>query len=305
MENRQIEDIYCFMTGPFRKLALAIAFSPRIQALLAETARLKFLWNAELCLIHVGSAGPADEERLNNYLTQVGLAGLPDVQVFWEKGNTTERILARCRKEQVDLLIAGALKKEKLLKYYLGSIGREILRRADCSVLTLVSPSLNPVPFQNILVNAENSNYIREALETTVEISRSEKASWLHVVRAIKMYGLAMSAAAKATEEEYERFRQSLVQQEIESVEKLIGPMPEDGPKINIKIVSGKSGFALSKLAAQKNIQLLVVGAPPRRFSILDRLFPHDVEYLLQDMPCNLLIINPRKAKTRRETGHD
>src|SRR5690606_40121969 len=70
VENRQIEDIYCFMTGPFRKLALAIAFSPRIQALLAETARLKFLWNAELCLIHVGSAGPADEERLNNYLTR-------------------------------------------------------------------------------------------------------------------------------------------------------------------------------------------------------------------------------------------
>ena len=191
------------------------------------------------------------------------------------------------------------MKKEKLLKYYLGSIGREILRRADCSVLTLIAPSLNPVPFHNILANAENSNYVKEALDITVEIARSEKATWLHVVRTIKMYGLAMSAAAKATEEGYERFRQSLVQQEIENVEKLLGPMPEDGPKINIKIVSGKSGFALSKFAARKNIQLLVVGAPPRRFSILDRLFPHDIEYLLQDMPCNLLIINPRKTKNQ------
>ncbi|HLT74192.1 MAG TPA: universal stress protein [Ohtaekwangia sp.] len=293
------------MTGPFRKLALAIAFSPRIQALLAETARLKFLWNAELCLIHVGSAGAAEEQQLNNYLTQVGLSGLPDVHIFWEKGNTTERILARCRKENVDLLIAGALKKEKLLQYYLGSIGRAILRRADCSVLTLIAPSPNPVPFHNILVNAENSNYVREALDTTLEIARSEKANWLHVVRTIKMYGLAMSAAAKATEEEYERFRQSLVQQEIENVERLLGPMPEAGPKINIKIVSGKSGFALSKFAAQKNIQLLVVGAPPRRFSILDRMFPHDVEYLLKDMPCNLLIINPRKIRKQEGNRHD
>ena len=40
-----------------RKIGLAIAFSPRLEALLAEAGLLKTMWNAELLLIHVGDHG--------------------------------------------------------------------------------------------------------------------------------------------------------------------------------------------------------------------------------------------------------
>ena len=65
--------------------------------------------------------------------------------------------------------------------------------------------------------------------------------------------------------------------------------------KINIKIVSGKSGFEIAQFAQRKQADLLVVGAPPRRFSLFDRVFTHDQEYIFADLPCNLLIVNPRK----------
>jgi nucleotide-binding universal stress UspA family protein len=291
----KIKVISSFMMSPFPRIALAIAFSPRIIALLSEAARLKNLWKSELFLIHVGEKTEKEEKLLQEYLVGVGLADSPDVKIFWEKGDPAERILTRCKKEQIDLLIAGALKKEKLIKYYLGTVARKILRKADCSVLTLTDPSTTPQPFQNIVVNAENSNYIKDALRTTTQIAKADHAHWLHIVREIKMYGLTMSAANNSSEEEYEGLRQSLVQDEIESVQKMMADIPHEGLKINIKIVSGKSGFELAKFAHKKKAQLLVVGAPPKRFSLFDRVFPNDLEYVFADLPCNLLIVHPRK----------
>lgn len=290
------------MNAPFRKIAVAVAFSPRILAILSEAARLKVLWNAELNLIHVGSKTDGAQNQLRRYLEEVGLADLPDVKIFWESGNPAERILSRCKKEQVDLLIAGALKKEKLIRYYLGTIGRRILRRADCSVLTLINPSKDPVPFQNIVVNAENSNHVKDALRITCEIAQADNAKWLHIVRGIKMYGLTMSAAGNTSATEYEELRQTLVQDEITFVQKLLEGVSHQGLKVNIKVVSGKSGFELSRFAQRKNADLLVVGAPAKRFSIFDRVFTNDLEYVFADLPCNLLIVHPSRNKSR-ETG--
>jgi hypothetical protein len=113
------------------------------------------------------------------------------------------------------------------------------------------------------------------------------------------MYGLTMSAVENCTEEEYDKFRHSLVQDEISDVEKILLRIPHEGLKVNIKLVSGKSGFELSQFAQRKHAELLIVGAPHRRFSLFDRVFTHDQEYLFADLPCNLLMVNPRKEVSR------
>lgn len=287
------------MITAIRKIGLAIAFSPRTEALLAEAARLKKMWDAELLLIHVGDHGEKEESRLKQLLIATGLGEENAVKIFWETGKPSERILLTCKKERIDLLIAGALKKENLVQYYLGTVARKILRKADCSVLLLTNPSTTPQLFKNIVVNAEDSPYVEEALITACHIGMRDKATWLHVVREIKMYGLTMTVSEQYSEEEYENMRQSLVKGEVADVEKILQRIPHEGLKVNIKLVSGKSGFELSKFAQRKQADLLVVGAPPRRFSLFDRVFTHDQEYIFADLPCNLLIVNPRKEAAR------
>jgi nucleotide-binding universal stress UspA family protein len=280
-----------------RKIGLAIAFSPRLEALLAEAGRLKRMWNAELLLIHVGDHGLEEEAKLNGLLQTAGLLGDIGVKIFWEKGKPGDRILSTCKKENIDLLIAGALKKENLVQFYLGTIARQILRKADCSVLLFTTPSTTPQPFKNIVVNAEDSPFVEQALGLACSVGLKDKAHWLHVVREIKMYGLTM-ATEQCSETEYEALRQSLVKEEIENVEKILQRIPHDGLKVNIKLVAGKSGFELSKFALRKHADLLVVGAAQRRFSLFDRVFTHDQEYIFADLPCNLFIVNPRKEVT-------
>ncbi len=286
------------MSGIYKKIALGLAFSPRVEALLAESARLKNEWNAELVLIHVGTHGTPEEEKLEELLQKVSLTK-KDIKMYWEEGEPSKKILEVCKKEKVDLLITGALKKENLVQYYIGTIARKILRKANCSVLMLINPSEKAKVLKNIVVNTEDSPYIKNVLSIACKFGYRDTEAWLHLVKEIKLYSLTMSVSDQYSEQEYEDVRQKLVQQEIDNVYKSLEDIPHEGLKINVKLVSGKSGFELSKFAMRKQADLLIVGAPRKKFFLFDRLFTHDLEYIFADLPCNLLLI-----KTRKEAAH-
>lgn len=266
-----------------------------------ETAHIAQLLNAEMLLIHVGDQTPDTEARMNAMITKCNVRR-ERLSVIWGSGDPVSVILASCKKHHVDLLVTGALKKENLVQYYVGTIARKVLRKAGCSVLTIVNPSTESKPYKNVVVSAEDSSYVNDAITTSCKLIPRNKGSWLHIVREVKLYGLTMAASDQHTEEEYDDFRQGLVRHEIDKVQELLTHIPHEGIRINIKMVSGKSGFELPRFAQRKNADLLVVGAPPRRFSFFDRIFPHDLEYILADLPCNLLIVRP--SKYRKEASH-
>src|SRR5690606_1350648 len=157
------------------------------------------------------------------------------------------------------------------------------------------NPATQPKPFTNIVVEANDRPYVEQSLRAACEIALQEKASMLHIVREMKMYGLTMTAADQYSEAEYENLRHQFVQSEIDIVQKILDRIPHDGITLNIKLVAGKSGFELSQFAKKKKADLLVIPAPARRFSLFDRVFTHDQEYIFVDLPCNLLIVHPGK----------
>ena len=277
-----------------RTIGLAIAFSPTAEHMLAEAGRLAIQFQARLVLIHVGDHGPEEERLMQSLLSSPNISR-DMVMLRWETGEATRAILKVCDDEKIDLLLAGALKKEKLLQYYLGTIGRQIMRRANCSVLLLTQPSIEPIGFKNIVVDAGESLHVEDSISLACQFGKKEKGSWIHVVRELKMYGLAMSASDQSSEDEYENIRHVMVREEIEKVEVLLKKIPHDNLKINIKVVAGKSGFELAQFARRKQADLLVVSASPRRFKFIDRLFTHDLEYVFADLPCKLLIVQPGK----------
>jgi nucleotide-binding universal stress UspA family protein len=279
-----------------RTIGLAIAFSPTAERMLSEAVHLVHKFQSRLVLIHVGEHGPNEEALIQKMLDHHDLSK-QSVTLRWEKGVAAKAIIRACDAENVDLLIAGALKKENLLHYYLGTTARRIMRRAHCSVLLLTQPSLDHSDFKSVVVDAEESPLVGDAVFLACQFASKEKNTWVHVVRELKLYGLAMSASDQCSEEEYSSIRQGLVKDEIEKVEKLLLQVPHEGLKTNIKVVSGKSGFELAQFAQRKQANLLVVCAPPRRFGLLDRVFTHDLEYVFADLPCNLLIVQPRKEQ--------
>jgi nucleotide-binding universal stress UspA family protein len=287
------------MAHAFQKIALALAFSPTANHMIGIGSTMATIFNAQLILIHIGKHGEEENRLMNELIKRTSLP--PEkVKVIWEEGKASEKILKVCKEEKIDLLVAGALKKENLVKYYMGTIARKIMRKAECSVLMIHNPSENSMQLKNIVVNAEDSPCIQDAIEYGCLLGQKSNASWVHIVRELKLYGLTMAASQHHSEKEYDEVRQKLVREEIEKVEEMLHHVPGEKPKVNIKIVSGKSGFELSKFAERKHADLLVVGAPPRRGSFFDRIFPHDLEYVFGDMPCNLLVVNTSRKGAQR-----
>jgi nucleotide-binding universal stress UspA family protein len=276
----------------FQKIGLAIAFSPTAEAMLAEALRLVHLFSGELILIHVGQHEEEEEQKMAELLKKTAI--LHPHKIIWKAGNPAKEILNACREEKIDLLVAGALKKEKVLKRYIGSVARAIMRKADCSVYLVYNPSTDPKPIQQIVVNAEDSPHVENAIKAACYIAKLEGSSWVHIVRELKLLGLTLAASEQCTEQEYSESKQDMVREEIIAVERILNNIPHENTKINIKMLSGKSGFELRKFVERKQAGLLIVGAPPQRLSLFDRIFPHDLEYVFADLPCNLLVVNQR-----------
>lgn len=273
----------------YQKIALAIAFSPRMEALLAEAKRLIEIFESELVLIHVGVKTSELETKLTEIIKAKGMESAK-VKTVWKEGKPAKMILKTCEEENVDLLMLGALKKEGLLTYYLGSVARKVIRKAHCSVLTLIDPMLEPTKFSRVVINGTQLEVTPKVIAHGLKFCQAEGADQVHILNEIKLYGLQMATAGEGSEEEVSLTRRKLIQEEIRYVQEILDGLDQGGLKINIKVTAGKWAVELVRYCETMRSDLLVIG-DEHGYTFLDRLFPHDLEEVLSDLPCNLLIV--------------
>lgn len=281
------------MAYPFETIALAVAFSPRLEALIAETKRLAELFKANIVFIHVGKRSVEKENHLMNLISHYGFdAG--NSKIEWEEGDAVETILSICKKHVVDLLIIGAVEKENILKYYMGSVSREISRRAKCSVLMLIEPKLNPGPFRRMVVNGHDHAKSINTIKTALYIAEMDKMKDVIVVDEVDIPAVSMSIADEITEPEANSIKESLFDEENSRLSELLSNVDTKSVHLKVKSFSGRRGFTIGQYAQGVNADLLVVNSPDHHMNIFDRIFTHDLEYMLADLPCNMLIVHSR-----------
>ncbi|WPR75405.1 universal stress protein [Algoriphagus sp. NG3] len=273
----------------YNKVALAIAFSPRMEALISETKRLVQLFGSELILIHIGKKTEELETKLDEIIIKAGLDKLK-TKLIWKEGKPVKMIVQACREEDADLLVAGALKREKMLTYYMGSVGRKVIRKSPCSVLTLINPQVTPKRFSKVVINGTQLEVTPRVIEQGLKFCQNEKASLVHILNEIKLYGLRMATASEGSEDEVSNTRRKLVQEEIKYVQEILDGLDQTGLRINIKVTAGKWAVELVRYCESINADLLIMGSSDSH-TFIDRLFPHDLEEVLTELPCNLLII--------------
>src|SRR5205085_10179487 len=97
----------------FKKIAVASTFSPRFEQVLSEAGRIRSRFGADLSLIYIGERS---EETAKKFRTILGRLNLPDdAPVHYGQGDPAEGILRAIAENKVDLIVAGALEKEKAL----------------------------------------------------------------------------------------------------------------------------------------------------------------------------------------------
>lgn len=280
---------------PFETIAVAIAFSPRLEGILFEANSISLRFGSKLILIHVGGKTANKSDKLNKLFQKLQMDETK-TQVIWKEGNAVETILSVCKENVVDLLILGALNKESLLTFYLGSLARNISRKAKCSVLLLTHPGSHAKKPNRIIVNGVDNPKTPNTLNTAIYFGKAYDSKDIRVVREIDMTGLAMTIS-DSTATDSSKARKEFTEDEETKLRKLISASNANGMEIKDRVVKGKPGYALAKYAREKKADLLVINSPDTHLNLLDRIFTHDIEYILADLPCDVLIVHSRVKK--------
>jgi nucleotide-binding universal stress UspA family protein len=278
---------------PFETIAVAVSFSPRCLPVLAEAKHLADTVNASLILIHIGEKTSEKEQLLDELMTKVGVNDNRD-RVIWMEGDPVETILKLCKLNMVDLLVIGALEKENVLKFYLGSIARNISRRAKCSVLLLTNPQEQPRKYKKIVVNGVENPKTVHTINTTFYLAKYFKVKDVTIINEENVPGLAMAIADASTAPEAKEIKKTLHEKMQENIDAIIEKCDTCDTNVSHKSIKGKPGYAISKYAKDKKADLLVISSPDTNLNLLDRIFTHDIEYILAHLPCNLLIVHSR-----------
>jgi nucleotide-binding universal stress UspA family protein len=278
---------------PFETIAVAISFSPRCQPVLAEAKRLSDVLGASLLLLHIGDKTPEKEQELDSIMDAVGVDPKSS-RVIWMEGDPVDTILKLCKLNIVDLLVLGALEKENILKFYLGSIARNISRKAKCSVLLLTNPSAEPMKLKKIIVNGVENPKTIHTINTSLYLAKHLKVKDLTIVKEVDVSGIAMAIADNTTAPQTKEIKKNITDESEETLQMIIDKCDIGDINVTDKIIKGKPGYAISKFSKDKKADLLVINSPDTHLNVFDRIFTHDIEYILADLPCNVLIIHSR-----------
>lgn len=277
----------------FKKIGIAIAFSPRLESLIAEASKMQVGLKSELVFIHVGNKCKEDIKTLNEYLEKYDL--LNNSKLIWQEGETVETILNICNEEQLDLLVAGALEKESLIKYIMGSVARKLSRKIKCSMLMLTEPKIEASPLKYIVVEGSNNPKTENTIAVAIEIAKAFKVKNVDVIQETDLNKAVLIRSDEFKENEVAKHKENLIEEEGKRLNYILSCNDCGDIKINIDRIEGKPGYIISKYAREHQADLLILNSPDRKMNLIDRVFPTDIEFALADLPCNLLLVNTKE----------
>lgn len=271
------------------KILIGLAFSPNLKPNLFEAIRIANMFNAELIGVHVGEKTTKKESDLNKILSEADTL-LKPLKTIWKQGDPVEIILSTVSFENVDLLILGALQKENLLKYYVGSIARKITRKVSCSILLLIKPSIERQPCKHIVVNGLKDKKTTETIKTSILFSKHLLCKKVTIVEEISQSELHVKVDDDKSLRKATITKERLKNRENNRVKSILKDIDCDDISIKLQSIFGKRGYSIGHYAKVKRADLLVMNAP-NKVGLLDRIFPHDIEYILSELPTDVLIV--------------
>ncbi|MDG1227158.1 MAG: universal stress protein [Polaribacter sp.] len=271
------------------KILIGIAFSPNLKSNIFEATRLANMFDAELVGVHVGKKSEKKKSDLKALLSEADSLNRP-FKTIWKVGKPVDVILETCSEQKINLLILGAIQKENLLKYYVGSIARKITRKSPCSVLLLIKPSLIRVACKHIVVNGLKDDRTEETIKTAFVFSENLSCNKITIVEEVSQHELHVKVNDDKTLRKANIARERLTTRENQRVKNILDDINQKKITVKTQSIFGKRGYSIGHYAKVKRADLLIMNAPGK-LGFFDRIFPHDIEYILSELPTDVLIV--------------
>ncbi len=277
---------------PFKSLLFGFAFSPTLESNISEITRIAHYFGAKLILLHVGDQTSEKSDKINHLLSEVEHKDL-DIEIHWENGSPVEVIVSACDRLSVDLLVLGAMQHENVYQFYVGSIARTLTRKVNCSVLLLINPSNDRVPCKHIVVNGLDAPETPVAVTDAFYVGHALGAQQITIVEEIKQKEVHVTVEDDASLKKATMIKEQIKKREDSRVRTILDVLPKklfENIRVKTQSIFGQRGYSIGHYAEVVRADLLVMNAP-KKTRLIDRVFTHDIEYILSDLPTDLLII--------------
>jgi nucleotide-binding universal stress UspA family protein len=269
----------------YQTIAVASTFSPRFVQVLSEAKRIADRFDSRLSLIYVGERTAETIKKFTDVLQQLHLPA--DSTIHYQKGEPATAILAAASDNQVELIVAGALEKEVILRPFLGNVARRLVREANCSVMLFTHPETEPKPLRKIVFMADYSEHGQRAFRRTLHLAEREASEKLYAIRVYTSFDEARATRRAKSSDAQPRPR-TLAEEEAALEQFVLAAGHTDVP-IEARCVRGNTAYAASDFVQAVEADLLVVPVPSQRGS--EKKLPAKIGWVTDVIPCNLWVI--------------
>jgi nucleotide-binding universal stress UspA family protein len=273
---------------PYQRVAVASAFSPRFEMVLAEAKRVRDRLGSELSLIYVGEKDPETTRRFGEALAAMQLP--PDSLIHYHQGKPAEAILAAVEQNGVELIVAGALEKEVVVRSFLGNVARRLVKEAKCSVMLFTKPNRDPQPLRRIVFYVPDyTPIVAAALQKTLRLAALEKSEEIYVIRVYTSFDAARATLrANQGDAAPDQVAARTLEQEEEALDQFVDSASPGDLPVETRCIRGNTGFAASDFVQSIDANLLVVPVEP---STEPGGIPPHIAWVSDVIPCNLWVI--------------
>jgi nucleotide-binding universal stress UspA family protein len=274
------------MSDPlYRSIAVASTFSPRFIQVLSEAKRIRDRFDSTLSLIYVGEHNAETGRKFADALQRLHLPA--DSTIHYQKGEPATAILQATAVHHIDLIVAGALEKEVILRPFLGNVARRLVREANCSVMLFTHPEMRPKPLRKIVFMADYSEHGQRALRKTLHLAEREACERLYAIRVYTSFDEARATRHAKSPEAHARAH-TLAEEEA-ALEQFILAAGHTNVPIEARCVRGNTAYAASDFVQAIEADLLAVPVLSQRGP--EKKLPAKISWVTDVIPCNLWVI--------------
>lgn len=269
----------------FQRAIIAAAFSPRLIAVLNQAHAFLKPLGAIPIIVHVGEETPEIRLKLEKAIAQSAFRDHPPVSITRE-GHPADVLIKQAQEQRADLIVAGALQNEGLLRYYIGSIARTVARSAPCSVLLFHDPKEKPRPFAKIHCAVEYDDESRYTAQLAANIAYLSGASDVFYTHSFRMPEGPDQRKTKPSSQEIVK----IYSDQDEHLKAFLADLELNYITLQTRTILEKHHASTLHFTRHINADLFVIPGPRHRLALWNRLFPQEIELALQNLPCSLLI---------------
>ena len=159
--------------------------------------------------------------------------------------------------------------------------------------MLLINPSVDRIACQHIVVNGLEDPKTKQTVTTAFYVAHKLSSDKITIVEEISQQEVAVNVDDDKSLRKSTIVKERLKLREDTRVKKIIDDIPSEYKSslaINTQPIFGKRGYSIGHYAQVVRADLLVMNAPVKT-SFWDRLFPHDIEHILTELPTDVLII--------------